>query len=269
SQTLGLLLWGDEFEAPPGMPGSLDHYLCAEDKIRFFADPTSWLRFLAGQDFACGTRIHGNVAALLAGIPAYQLAHDSRTLELARFHQIPHQVVPDEGWAMDAATLYEQADLSAFNAARDVNRDLWLAFLDRNGLPHRDRPDPDYDALVTAAARPDGVGPLTAAGPAEIASRLRWLHQGLRPGDAVRTHGAYQPEFAPAGAAAKDVLTRIAELRGVVSEQAGLIRAQQKELAALTTRLERQQGQLKALTAATRPLYRKVGGWLRRRFRRR
>ena len=42
-----------------------------------------------------GTRIHGNIAALIAGTPAFVLAHDARTLELARYFEIPHRAVPD------------------------------------------------------------------------------------------------------------------------------------------------------------------------------
>lgn len=238
NQTAGLLLWGEEFDAPPGMPGRLDHYLCQEQKIRFFADPMPWIEFLAGQDFACGTRIHGNVAALLAGVPAFQLAHDSRTLELARFHRIPHRALSDSG-SWDAADLYEQADPAPFNAVRDANRESWWAFLDRNGLRYRRRPDPEYDAEVARATASPGVLPLTSASAADLAARLNWLHQGERPGDILRTHGAYQPAFVPAAAEQKDVLTRIAELRALVTEQARLIREQRKQLDGLTKQVER------------------------------
>lgn len=236
NDTLGLLLWGEEVAAPPGLPGSLDHYLCQEGKIRFFADPMPWVSFLATQDFACGTRIHGNVAALLAGIPAFQLAHDSRTLELAQFHRIPHRALSTPG-TLDAAELYEQADPAEFNAARDANRELWWAFLDRNGLAYRRRPDPDYDAEIAAATAAPGVVPLTSATPADLAARLSWLHQGLRPGDDLRTRGAYQPEFVPTAARQKDTQARLAEVRALVAAQAKLIREQRKQIDRLTEQL--------------------------------
>lgn len=257
-ESAGMLLWGEEFDAQPGMPGSLDHYLCQEDKIRFFADTMPWIEFMAEQQFAVGTRIHGNVAALLAGVPAFQLAHDSRTLELARFHRIPHLVL-GEHESLDAADLYDLADPSDFNASRDANRELWWAFLDRNGLEHLSAPDPEYDEQIVGASASPGVGPLTSASPADIASRLRWLHQGLRPGDTVRTHGAYQPGFAPDGAKEQDLLTRIANLRRTVSDQGRLIREQNKQinvmskqLAGLSKKLERH-GQRLALLKPTIP----------------
>ena len=73
----------------------------------------SWLEHLAGFDFSYGTRIHGNIAAILAGTPAYVLAHDSRTAELADFHAIPHRTIGKDVASIDAADLYAHADYTA------------------------------------------------------------------------------------------------------------------------------------------------------------
>ena len=55
-----------------------------------FGRPWPWLRRTSAQlDFVFGTRIHGNVAAILAGTPAFVLAHDTRTLELASYFEHP------------------------------------------------------------------------------------------------------------------------------------------------------------------------------------
>ena len=74
--------------AAKGAPITLDHPLIRSDRVRFFLDPKTWFDHLAQYDFSFGTRIHGNIAALLAGTPALLLAHDSRTLELAEYHEI-------------------------------------------------------------------------------------------------------------------------------------------------------------------------------------
>lgn len=251
-ETLGLLLWGEEFSAPPGMPGSLDHPICREDKIRYFVETVPWLRFLAECDFACGTRLHGNVAALMAGTPAYLLAHDSRTLELAQFHQLPYESVPDDAahdpaW-YDAAALYERTNLSAFNAARRPNYERWLAFLDRNGLDHgAPGLNPEYEALVASAAYPPPARALTAATPDELVSRLRWLRQGL-PGDALRTHGAYQPEFVPEPARQLNAAERINQVRSQLSEHKTAAHQQQTQLEKkLQSTLREQAKQIKGL----------------------
>lgn len=235
-ETLGLLLWGQEFDAPPGMPGTLDHYLCRDDRIRVFVDPVPWIDFLAGQDFACGTRIHGNVAALLAGRPALTLAHDSRTLELCRFHRIPHIELSATGEApgesLDAADLYDRVDVADFNAARRPNHAAWLAFLDRNGVPHGEALDPAYEAQLAAVAFPSAARPVTHLTGEELASRLRWLHQG-RQGDALRTHGAYEPEFIPAGGRERNVYERIAPVRKTAADAVSRVKALEKEVSRL------------------------------------
>ncbi len=72
-----------------GVPVTLEHPLIRQNRVRFFLDPKAWFAHLANYDFSFGTRIHGNIAALLAGTPALLLAHDSRTLELAHYSRDP------------------------------------------------------------------------------------------------------------------------------------------------------------------------------------
>jgi len=235
--TLGLLLWGEEFATAPGMPGTLDHYLCTEDKIRVIVDPAPWLDFLRTQAFACGTRIHGNVAALLAGTPAFVLAHDSRTLELCRYHRIPYLQLDADGTAggasLDVADLYERTDLTEFNAARTKGYQTWRTFLDRNHVPHGDTLDPDYEDALSAVTFAPPVRPIIHLSPADLVSRLRWLHQGRR-GDEVRTQGAYQPDFIPEGGREIDVLDRLATLRTKAQDTAVRTRDLEREVARLT-----------------------------------
>ena len=103
--SLGAMLWGSEpkrFNSDSELPFHPQHPLFLEDKARFFVDPAPWIEYLRTIDFAFGDRIHGNVAALLAGTPAFLLAHDSRVLELAEHHRIPHVLIDDVEPDMDA-----------------------------------------------------------------------------------------------------------------------------------------------------------------------
>ncbi|MEP9363940.1 polysaccharide pyruvyl transferase family protein [Nocardioides sp. CN2-186] len=143
--TLGLLLGqGDDraAELDPRLPHSVDHPLFRAGQVRFYVDPTPWIDYLATRDFAFGTRLHGNVAALEAGTPAVLLSIDSRTQELADYHQIPHRrLTHDLFETADAAELYAEADFTAFNARRTEIRDHLLAFLHRAGLETQDEAD--------------------------------------------------------------------------------------------------------------------------------
>ena len=56
------------------MPIHRSHPLFRDDKALCFVDPWPWLDHMRTVDFTFGTRIHGNIAALLAGTPSYVLA---------------------------------------------------------------------------------------------------------------------------------------------------------------------------------------------------
>lgn len=62
-------------------------YLCNKSKV--FFDLDEWISHMAQRSLYVGTRLHGAVAALLAGTPATLIAHDSRTLEAAEPLHIP------------------------------------------------------------------------------------------------------------------------------------------------------------------------------------
>ena len=193
-ETLELLLWGSNGAKVGGpddpRPVHLDHPVFRQDKVRYFTDPWPWFRHLASVDFSFGTRIHGNIAALIAGTPAFVLAHDSRTLELARYFDIPHRVMRDVPPDVDAADLYAEADYTAFNEGHARRLRTFLDYLERHDLDHIHRtgePTPTFDArkdatpftpAVTVASR----RPLD--GPRSIARRVRhrrrrWRRNGL------------------------------------------------------------------------------------------
>lgn len=183
-QTLELLLHGTYpmgKKSPTrtsGVPVTLDHPLIREDRVRFFLDPRTWFEHLARYDFSFGTRIHGTIAALLAGTPAVLLAHDSRTLELANHHQIPFRTIRELPEDVDAAQLYAEADWEPLNRAQAENWANFAAFLDRQGLNHVYADGDDgaqFDQDLAAVDLPPAVGTLMGATPEELYAMKREL----------------------------------------------------------------------------------------------
>jgi hypothetical protein len=132
-----LLFWGDTSEAEGSkepLPRRLSHPLFQENKVRVPLDPRTWLEDLATYDFAYGTRIHGNIAALLAGTPSVVLVHDSRTLELCRYFDIPHRMLRGLPGDIHPADLYGQADYRPLVEGHKERFRRFRAFLDRNNL---------------------------------------------------------------------------------------------------------------------------------------
>ena len=158
--TLRLLLTGSydtHLPVKPGFPASLDHPLVGSGRTVMPVNVPAWLEHLAGVEFSYGTRIHGNIAAILAGTPAYVLAHDSRTAELAEYHAIPHRTVGKDVASLDAAELYAQSDYAAM---LERHRSTWAGFADflaEHSLRSIYSPDAtagDFDERISLIAFP-------------------------------------------------------------------------------------------------------------------
>ena len=163
ADTLQRLLWG---EAPrmaretSQIPIHTSHRLYRENRVRLYVDPWPWIDDLRAYDFAFGTRIHGTIAALLAGTPALVLAHDSRTLELARYFGIPHRTLSTVGQDVDAADLYAAADFSALNDGHGARFAAFTDYLRRHDLQHVFQPGEDptiFERRVAATPYPPAV----------------------------------------------------------------------------------------------------------------
>lgn len=176
--TLEMLLWGDvgaDVDPADPRPIHLAHPLFRDDKVRFFTDPMPWLDFLATRDFSFGTRIHGNIAAILAGTPAYVLAHDSRTLELARYFEIPHRPMRRSDPMIDAADLYAEADYGPLNRGHAARLATFVAYLDRHGLDHvfRSPPaEPSFTSRIASTAFPPAVTVASRTSPHGLQGRI-------------------------------------------------------------------------------------------------
>jgi hypothetical protein len=161
--TLRILLLGEsagDAATQSPLPVHLSHQLFRERRVRCYVDPWPWIDDLRGFEFTFGSRIHGNIAALIAGTPAYVLAHDSRTLELARYFDIPHRPLREVSRQTDAAALYAEADYSELNRRLAGRFTTFADYLHRHGLRHvfEEGQGPErFDAAVAAANLPPAV----------------------------------------------------------------------------------------------------------------
>jgi hypothetical protein len=103
-------------------------------RLRVFFNVDEWLSSTATMTSSVGSRFHGNIAAILSGIPALFLVHDMRTLELCEFFRLPHVLID---CPMDAEAVLEQlvsADYQPFKAQMARAQTEWRLFAARNGL---------------------------------------------------------------------------------------------------------------------------------------
>lgn len=153
----------DMTERDPRTPIHTGHRLYQEGRLLYFPSPWGWIASFRDQQFAFGNRLHGNIAAILAGTPAHLLAHDSRTLELARFHEIPYSLLSDFDEPPSAAELWDLTDYTAFNEAQPQRFATFVDFLRRNGLATAydggSRPSARFDRRISRGMRTGPVRP--------------------------------------------------------------------------------------------------------------
>lgn len=138
--TARMVITGEETRADwrgdDRFPVRTTHPLYGQHRMVYYPTAWSWIDSLRQVDFAFGPRLHGTIAALLAGAPVNLLAHDSRTVEVAQYHHIPFTLIPDLDEDSSAEQLYAAVDPAAFNANYAELFTRFTDFLTRNGLPN-------------------------------------------------------------------------------------------------------------------------------------
>ncbi|MCR5388022.1 MAG: polysaccharide pyruvyl transferase family protein [Lachnospiraceae bacterium] len=130
-------------------PTDIAHPLYKENRVRFMLNAPGWFEFLKGVDLSIGGRLHGNVAATVAGTPALFLPHDARTRELTDYHQFTHVWAKDIKPDTDVFDLVSKLDFHSPEKVHQKNFEHYVEFLDANGLDHiwKDGADPEVAPL--------------------------------------------------------------------------------------------------------------------------
>lgn len=118
------------------IPVTPDHTVFKANRGRVFTHADQWFNSMKTFDFSIGTRIHGNIASILAGTPALVIAIDTRTLELAQYFKIPYVKLSDLNKYKNLEALYNKSveDMPKFyqnysNVLKDYYR-----FFEKNGI---------------------------------------------------------------------------------------------------------------------------------------
>ncbi|MFD4029284.1 polysaccharide pyruvyl transferase family protein [Streptomyces sp. NPDC058637] len=164
------------------MPTHPSHPMYREGKVRLYVDPATWISDLREFDFSFGSRIHGNIAALLAGVPSTVLCSDSRTLELCRYFGIPHRKISETPKNIDPAELYAAADFGDLVNGHKERFLRFTGFMEKNGLEntftHGDG-GAAFDAQMSELTLPPGVRPWIDSDPGSLAGRFSWMRSRM------------------------------------------------------------------------------------------
>ena len=106
-----------------------------EGRIQLIPNANLWREFIRKEQFSLsyGSRIHGNIMPLLAGIPAILEYRDARTLEMAEFFKMPYSIATPR--SADALyDLYGSVDYTEFNRGFAKKYDAYEQFLQKCGI---------------------------------------------------------------------------------------------------------------------------------------
>lgn len=106
-----------------------------QQTMRIYFRVKDWFEAIRQFDFVVGTRFHGCLIALLAGVPGFIFALDARTRELCELLNLPHQPIQQAG-GVNVDALYESVDLERVKRRyRELYRN-YISFLEENEIEH-------------------------------------------------------------------------------------------------------------------------------------
>lgn len=117
-------------------PLTVENKKILEDRCRMFINVPTWISFMKQQQLSIGSKLHGNVSAILGGCPAVFFPIDGRMQELIRYHKFPYLTQEQLAECCSIEEVLERADMESYIKAHPANFDRFVDFLDRNQLEH-------------------------------------------------------------------------------------------------------------------------------------
>ena len=102
-----------------------------------FTEARTWFNYMKKDvDYSFGSRIHGNISAVINGVPSFVFTSDTRTEELCRWANINHMPIEEVTESTDIRGILENTDFTSVCRGHRQRFDHYVDFLNKNGLPH-------------------------------------------------------------------------------------------------------------------------------------
>lgn len=105
-----------------------------KDCGRYFYCVEDWINGLKKDDFSMGSRFHGNIAAILAGIPTLMVNVDKRMKGMNDFFKIPSIHIREFDLEKPLGYYRNLADYSQFNKNYTAAFDNFVDYCEKNGV---------------------------------------------------------------------------------------------------------------------------------------
>lgn len=160
-------------------PTKLNSRIFEHTSVRFPVSVKKWFETLQMSSMSIGTRIHGSVASVLSGLPTYVICTDSRVLELAEYHEIPHCLEKDFDFSKPVYELYENVDFSAVYKNHKSRYENYVSFMEENGLTVQKTPFTDFYEIFDTIEWNRPIIPLTEVSRDEMLHRLNAYYKRM------------------------------------------------------------------------------------------
>lgn len=101
---------------------------------RYYYSAKDFIDGISKNHFSIGTRFHGNIAAILAGVPTLMVNIDKRMEEMNRFYHIPSINISEFDCTKPIEYYRELADYSEFNKYYAGTFDNYVNYCEENGI---------------------------------------------------------------------------------------------------------------------------------------
>ena len=160
-------------------PSSIKNIAFSKDQVKCCINVPSWINLLKTCNMSIGTCIHGTIAAVLSGTPAFVIATSSRILELAEFHNIPHKAVNEFDTNKSLADLYEETDFSIVQKGHKERYENFRSFLKVNGLNTVDMPNTYFEKKIEEINYREPIKNILILSKEETAERFNKIYTNL------------------------------------------------------------------------------------------
>lgn len=128
--------WGVAYAFEKGLMDRKNYEQWIKRHFYQFRQPEPWLEHMRRYCFSYGTRLHGNIAAVLAGVRAMWIVHDMRLKEVCDHFRLPTIGFEEVRAGVDLQTLYDRADYSECHQVYPDRYRALFDYVDGAGLPH-------------------------------------------------------------------------------------------------------------------------------------
>jgi hypothetical protein len=158
--------WGVAFAFEKGLIDRTNYEQWIGKHFYQFRRPEAWLEHMRRYCFSYGTRLHGNIAAMLSGVRATWIVHDMRLKEVCDHFCLPTIEFEEVRAGVSLQALFDRADYSECCQVYPDRYRALFDYVERAGLPHSlpTPVDTTDGQVIGVEADPDAVVDLTSGG---------------------------------------------------------------------------------------------------------